>query len=418
MSTKVKKTSKFMNNPFDFILCIVVFILLSLGIVMVLSASAPSALAEGGESYEYAGKQLLFGILGIVAMFIISKIDYRFYKKFYWAIYGFSIIILLMVLIPKMGVNVNGATRWVAIPGIGQFQPSELTKIGLIIFFAGYLSDHKNEMKDFWKGFIRPFVFIIPPIAVLYFVQNHLSASLIIAMITCVMVIIAGARMLYFICSGVAGGGAIGAYLLYKINSGGGEESFRINRIISFMDPWADATDTGWQVVQSLYAIGSGGLFGTGLGGSKQKYLYISEPQNDFIFSIIAEELGFVGCTIIMALFAIFIWRGILIAMKAPDTFGGLLAVGITSLVAIQVILNIAVVTSSMPNTGIPLPFFSAGGTALFILLCSVRYFTKYFTSRAERIKFNYISNYGYNIVCPCCTLLFLCTQKQSFWYE
>ena len=387
MQTKAKKTSKFMNNPFDFILCIVVFILLALGIVMVLSASAPSALAKGGEAYEYAGKQLLFGILGLVAMFFISKIDYRFYKKFYWPIYIFSCIILLLVLVPGLEVSANGARRWVAIPGLGQFQPSELTKIGLIIFYAGYLSDHKNELKDFWRGFVKPLCFILPPIAILYLVQNHLSASLIIAMIACVMLIIAGARMLHFIGSGLAAGGALGAYLIYKINSGGSEESFRISRIVSFLDPWADATDTGWQVIQSLYAIGSGGLFGTGLGGSKQKYLYISEPQNDFIFSIVAEELGFVGCVIIIALFAVFIWRGILIAMMAPDTFGGLLATGITSLVAIQVILNIAVVTSSMPNTGIPLPFFSYGGTALFILLCSVRYFAKYFTSWKKSLK-------------------------------
>ncbi len=373
MQKKEKKNSKFINNPFDFILCIVVFILLALGIVMVLSASAPSALAEGGEAYEYAGKQLLFAIIGIVAMFFISKIDYRFYKKFYWPIYFLSCAILLLVLIPGLGKEVNGARRWIEIPGLGQFQPSELTKIGLIIFYAGYLSDHKNDMKDFWKGFVRPFCFILPPIAILYFIQNHLSASLIIAMITCVMMIIAGARMLHFVVSGLLAGGAVGSYLLYKIKSASGGDSFRISRIISFLDPWADATDTGWQVVQSLYAIGSGGLFGTGLGGSKQKYLYISQPQNDFIFSIIAEELGFVGCVIIIALFAIFMWRGILTAMKAPDTFGGLLATGITSQVAIQVILNIAVVTSSMPNTGISLPFFSYGGTALLILLSSVR---------------------------------------------
>lgn len=371
MQTKAKKVPKFINNPFDFTLCIIIFILLALGIVMVLSASAPSALAKGGESYEYAGKQLLFGVLGLIAMFVISKIDYRVYKKFYWPIYIFSCAILLTVLVPGLGKEVNGALRWVQIPGLGQFQPSELTKIGLIIFYAGYLTDHKSEMKDFWKGFVRPFCFILPPIAILYFVQNHLSASLIIGMITCILMIMAGARMLHFIGAGILGGGAVGAYLMYKITSGGSDGSFRISRIVSFLDPWADVSDTGWQVVQSLYAIGSGGLFGTGLGGSKQKYLYISEPQNDFIFSIVAEELGFIGCVIVIALFAIFIWRGILIAMKAPDTFGGLLATGITSLVAIQVILNIAVVTSTMPNTGIPLPFFSYGGTALFILLSS-----------------------------------------------
>ena len=372
MPTKAKKASKFINNPFDFILCIIVFILLALGIVMVLSASAPSALAEGGEAYEYAGKQLLFAVIGLIAMFFISKIDYRFYKKFYWPIYFFSCAVLLLVLIPGFGIEVGGARRWVGIPGIGQFQPSELTKIGLIVFYAGYLSDHKDELKDFWRGFVKPLCFLIPPIAILFFIQNHLSASLIIAMIACVMMIIAGARLLHFICAGIVGALGAGAYIISQITSGGAESNFRIDRIISFLDPWADATDTGWQVVQSLYAIGSGGLFGTGLGGSKQKYLYISEPQNDFIFSIVAEELGFVGCVIIIALFAVFIWRGILIAMKAPDNFGALLATGITSLVAIQVILNIAVVTSSMPNTGIPLPFFSYGGTALLILLGSV----------------------------------------------
>ena len=153
------------------------------------------------------------------------------------------------------------------------------------------------------------------------------------------------------------------------------------------MDPWQDKTGDGWQVIQSLYAIGSGGLFGAGLGESKQKYLYISEPQNDFIFAIVAEELGFIGCLIIMILFGILIWRGVLIAIKAPDTFSSLLATGIVSLVAIQVILNIAVVTSSIPNTGIPLPFFSYGGTALLILLCSMRYFTKHFTSGLKSIK-------------------------------
>lgn len=367
---KEKKNLKFTNQPFDFILCIVIFILLALGIVMVLSASAPSALAETGKAYVYAGRQLMFGILGIVAMFIISKIDYHLFKKFYWPIYWGSWMILLLVMIPGLGIVSGGAKRWVAIPGLGQFQPSELTKIGLIIFYAGYLTDHKNELKDFWRGFVKPLAFLVPPIAVLYFVQNHLSASLIMAMVSCIMMIMAGTRLLYFIVSGAVGAGGLGIYLIRKLNSGG-DGNFRLTRIVSFLDPWADAQGTGWQVIQSLYAIGSGGLFGVGLGESKQKYLYISEPQNDFIFAIIAEELGFIGCVMILALFAIFIWRGILIAIKAPDSFGSLIATGVTSLVAVQAILNIAVVTSSIPNTGVPLPFFSYGGTALFILLCS-----------------------------------------------
>lgn len=367
--TKNKKTvPNFINNQFDFILFVIIIILLSLGIVMVLSASAPSAIAESGNSYSYVIQQLKAAILGIILMLIISKIDYRLYKKFYKAIYWISVLILLLVLIPGLELSSNGATRWIDLKFI-QFQPSELTKIGLIVFYAGYLADHKSELKSFWKGFVKPLIYILPPIAILYFVQNHLSASVVIGAVTCVMMIMAGCRLLYFVIAGLIGAlvMTVGIIALQATGKGG----FRIKRIMSFMDPWADATEVGWQAVQGLYAIGSGGLFGVGLGESKQKYLYIPEPHNDFIFSILAEELGFVGCVIVILLFAIFIWRGILIAIKSPDMFGSLLATGITTLIGVQVIINIGVVTSSIPNTGMPLPFFSYGGTALLILLCS-----------------------------------------------
>ena len=367
--TKNKKTvPNFINNQFDFIFFVIIIILLSLGIVMVLSASAPSAIAESGNSYSYVIQQLKAAILGIILMLIISKIDYRLYKKFYKAIYWISVLILLLVLIPGLGLSSNGATRWIDLKFI-QFQPSELTKIGLIVFYAGYLADHKSELKSFGKGFVKPLIYILPPIAILYFVQNHLSASVVIGAVTCVMMIMAGCRLLYFVIAGLIGAlvMTVGIIALQATGKGG----FRIKRIMSFMDPWADATEVGWQAVQGLYAIGSGGLFGVGLGESKQKYLYIPEPHNDFIFSILAEELGFVGCVIVILLFAIFIWRGILIAIKSPDMFGSLLATGITTLIGVQVIINIGVVTSSIPNTGMPLPFFSYGGTALLILLCS-----------------------------------------------
>ena len=367
--TKNKKTvPNFINNQFDFILFVIIIILLSLGIVMVLSASAPSAIAESGNSYSYVIQQLKAAILGIILLLIISKIDYRIYKKFYKAIYWISVLILLLVLIPGLGSSSNGATRWIDLKFI-QFQPSELTKIGLIVFYAGYLADHKSELKSFWKGFVKPLIYILPPIAILYFVQNHLSASVVIGAVTCVMMIMAGCRLLYFVIAGLIGAlvMTVGIIALQATGKGG----FRIKRIMSFMDPWADATEVGWQAVQGLYAIGSGGLFGVGLGESKQKYLYIPEPHNDFIFSILAEELGFVGCVIVILLFAIFIWRGILIAIKSPDMFGSLLATGITTLIGVQVIINIGVVTSLIPNTGMPLPFFSYGGTALLILLCS-----------------------------------------------
>ncbi len=204
MRKKVKRVSNFVNNQFDFTLCITVLVLLAMGIIMVLSASAPSSLSTTGNSYTYVKKQFAFAIVGLVLMFIISKIDYRFYKKYYWIIYHASWIVLLLVIVPGLGHSVKGATRWVDLKFI-QFQPSELTKIGLIIFYAGYLSDHKSELTNFWKGFVKPFCFVIPPIAILFLVQNHLSVSLIIGIITVTMMVMAGCRMKYFINTGILG---------------------------------------------------------------------------------------------------------------------------------------------------------------------------------------------------------------------
>ena len=369
MRSKKKKVSNFAGNQFDFTLCITVLIFLAMGIILVLSASAPSALSTTGNSYTYVKKQFAFAIVGIFLMFTLSKIDYRFYKKYYWLVYNLSWLILLLVLVPGLGVSVKGATRWLNL-GFVQFQPSELTKIGLIIFYAGYLSDHKSELTDLKKGFLKPLCFMIPPIAILFLVQNHLSVSLIIGIISVTMMVMAGCRMAHFINAGALGvSGIFGLIGIMKMSGKGG---FRLDRIATFFNPWADAQGTGYQMVQSLYAIGSGGFFGVGLGNSKQKYLYIPEPHNDFIFAILAEELGFMGCLAVVVLFGLFIWRGILIAMKAPDMFGSLIAMGITTLIGAQAIINIAVVTASIPTTGMALPFFSYGGTALLILLCNV----------------------------------------------
>ena len=357
---KVKRFSSFLNNKMDFILLITVLVLLSLGVIMVLSASAPSALSTTGKSYTFFIKQFGCAIVGIVLMLFISKIDYRFYKKYYWIVYIFSVLILLLVLVPGLGREVKGARRWINIPLLGQFQPSEISKIGLIIFYAGYLSDHKEDLKDFWRGFVKSMIFLVPPVAILYFIQNHLSVSIVIVTVSSVMMLMAGCRLLHFLAGGVVLAGGAALILIKKMQGTSGEDgSFRLARIQTFFDPWSDATGTGYQMVQSLYAIGSGGLFGVGLGNSKQKYLYIPEPQNDFIFAIVAEELGFVGCVAIILLFAIFVWRGIVISMKAPDMFGSLMAVGITAWVAVQAVINIAVVTASIPTTGMALPFFS-----------------------------------------------------------
>ena len=214
-----------------------------------------------------------------------------------------------------------------------------------------------------------------------------LSVSLVIAIVTSVMMLMAGCRVLHFVCTGLVGVAGLALIFLKDILKGNKADSFRIDRIKVFFDPWSDATGTGYQMVQSLYAIGSGGLFGVGLGNSKQKYLYIPEPQNDFIFAIVAEELGFVGCVAIIALFAIFVWRGIVIAMKAPDMFGSLLAVGIVTLVGIQAVINIAVVTASIPTTGMALPFFSYRRNSFNNSISICRSIIKYIKSRRKSIK-------------------------------
>ena len=359
---KEKSFSSFLNNPIDFTLIITIFLLLSIGLIMLLSASSPSALSESGNSYSYFSKQLIFAILGIIAMMIISKIDYRFYQKFYKHAWWIALILLALVLIA--GRTINGAKRWIYFTETLSIQPSELVKMLMIIFYAGILVKNRDELNKYGKGFIKH-VLLLAPIIGLLLLEPHFSASIVIIGICSIMMIIAGCKFWHFLATGLAVGvPAIVALVAFS--------PYRLQRVITFLDPWKDATGDGWQVIQSLYAIGSGGLFGAGLGESKQKFLYIPEPHNDFIFSILGEELGFIGCAIVLILFAVFIWRGVLIAMKAPDMFGSLLAIGITALVGIQVIINVAVVTSSMPATGMPLPFFSYGGTALFILLCEM----------------------------------------------
>lgn len=360
---KKKKSDLILKKPLDFVLLITVLILLGLGIITVLSASSPTALAETGDSYKYLKRQAFSALIGLFLMFTISKIDYKIWQKNYKVIFVFCIILLLSVGI--FGTASGGAKRWLNL-GILSFQPSELAKVGVIIFYAAWLTKNKDKLKSINDGFIKPLALILPMVAIVLILQNHFSATLVICALVAILMILAGCRIRYFILFGVP----IAAIGIAAIFLGG--QGFRMQRLITFFDPWQDAAGDGWQIIQSLYAIGSGGLFGVGLGDSKQKYLYIPEPHNDFIFSVLAEELGFIGCALVIVLFAILIWRGITISMKAPDMFGSLLAAGITSMIAIQVLINIAVVTSSMPVTGMALPFFSYGGTALMIVLSSV----------------------------------------------
>lgn len=374
MGKQTKKTKKGKTKsvrPADFGLFVIVLLLLGMGIVMVLSASSPLALWQNISSYSYAYKQIFAAVLGLIGMWFLSKFDYHNYAKFYIWAYIISIILLLSVIVPGVGFAVNGARRWITVPGFSSVQPSEIAKLGLIIFFAAYLTKNKDDMKDLGKGFFRPILFLLIPIGVLVLIQSHLSASLIIIIAIAVMMLMAGCKITHFLgCGGILA--VVGGAALYLAATKFGWGAYRLTRVMAFMNPWADPTDTGWQIIQGLYAIGSGGLFGVGLGNSNQKFQYISMPHNDYIFAVLAEELGFLGCTFVIFLFGAFIWRGIVIAMKAPDMFGSLIAIGITTLIGAQAIMNIAVVTSSMPVTGVSLPFFSYGGSSLLILLCSV----------------------------------------------
>ncbi len=366
---KQKKLTLFLSGKFDYSTLIITLLLLCIGLIILLSASTPKSLSENGRSYDYIIRQGLVAGGGLVLLVVLSKIDYRIYRNFKWIIYVGCIV--LLILVGFIGMGENGARRWIRILGFS-FQPSEFAKVGFIIFYAALLSDmkEKGKIKKLVPGFIFPLMFLIPVAYSILILQNHFSATFVIGVITVVQMFVAGSSFKYFFGSGAIGVIGLLGYLLK--NSTGSSEGFRMGRIQTWLNVESDLTGTGWQINQSLYAIGSGGLFGVGLGNSKQKYLYLPEPHNDFIFSVLAEELGFIGCIIVIALFALFVWRGIVISIKAEDTFGTLIAIGITTMIGIQALINIAVVTNTIPVTGMSLPFFSYGGSAMLADLIAV----------------------------------------------
>ncbi|MFZ5985969.1 MAG: stage V sporulation protein E [Bacillota bacterium] len=351
------------KKPFDFLIFMAVLILLSLGTIMVFSSGAPHAYNYlQGDTYYFLKKQLMYAPLGLFAMFVTMNIDYRKLGKWSPVFLIFSIVLLVLVCIPGIGKELNGARRWFIFGGFN-FQPSETAKLSIILFFSYSLSKRKDELKYFFKGLV-PYLVIIGLVALLLLLEPHLSGTIVIGMVACIILFSAGARIKHFMLLALPAVAGVTALVLTS--------EYRMKRLISFLDPWKDPQGGGWQVVQSLYAIGSGGLFGRGLGKSLQKFLYIPEPYNDFILAVLAEELGFIGVLTVLLLFLIFIWRGVKVSMNAPDAFGSLVAIGITSLIAVQVIINVAVVTSSMPVTGMPLPFFSYGGTSLIFLMSGI----------------------------------------------
>lgn len=346
----------------DRTLVLVIIILVVFGLIMVFSASAPAASAYQGNPYHYIIRQAAFAVLGMISMFFISCIDYHKYGKFAFLILVGSFLLLLAVYIPGLGRVVNNARRWVGY-GVFSLQPSEVAKVAIIIYFAYSLSIVKDKIVKFKDGLLR-YLIILGLFSIVLIKEPHFSGTVVICCTGMIMLLVAGARFWHFFIMG-CGALAAGVFLIFSAD-------YRMERLTAFLNPFADPADTGFQVVNSLYAIGSGGIFGLGLGMSRQKFLYLPEPQNDFIFAIICEELGLLGAAAVIILFAVLIWKGYRIAQEAPDLFGSLLATGITSLIAIQTVLNIAVVTSSVPVTGVALPFFSYGGTSLFILLSSM----------------------------------------------
>ncbi len=345
----------------DFALFFIVTLLVIFGIIMVFSSSYYFALAKKGDAYHFLKRDLIWASIGFVAMMITSTINYRFYKKLGPVAFVVSVVLLLLIFSP-LGVEINYAKRWL---GVGEItvMPGEIAKICAIIFCAWFLSSKPDRIKSFIKG-VLPLLLVIGTYFTLIILQPNLSTAVTISMIIVAMMFVAGMKIKHLI--GLIITGVSGIVLMIIL------EPYRKQRLTSFLDPFADPMDSGYQVIQSLLALGSGGLFGVGLGRSIQKTLYLPEPQNDFIFAIIGEEVGFIGCTALIVCFMILIWRGIHIAINAPDLFGTLLALGITSMIAIQVVINIAVATSSMPPTGIALPFISWGGNSLVLFMASI----------------------------------------------
>lgn len=349
-------------------LLLLTMLLLCMGLICLFSASYANAYAyQDGNSTYFIFRQGIFAAAGVVVMLVLSKMDYH--KLHYWAIPALLVAMLVMATIKIPGlknywVTINQATRWIKLPGLGTFQPSELAKVAVILSFSSLAAIFGKKKMHTLRWGILPFMFIIGVFAVEMLWEKHLSGTLIIAAIGMVIIYFAGANLFWFGLGGIG----VGAAGIWYVRT----QKYAMTRIRVWLDPFIDPMGAGYQGVQSQLAIGSGGLFGLGLGQSRQKHLYLPEPANDVIFAVWCEELGFVGAVVLVAVFALLIWRGYHIALNASDRFGTLLAAGITTQIAVQTFLNLGVTTGLLPVTGASLPFFSYGGTALLIQLAEM----------------------------------------------
>ena len=352
---RTKEDRRRSGESVDYPFLILVLLLLGVGLAMLYSASSAQSMYDTGYkiSTKYLQKQAICAVIGLIAMYFFSRIPAPVWYHLAWPAYGLSILLLLSVLI--IGQEVNGAKRWISIAGI-QFQPSEIAKFSMILIFARLTRIFGTDAKKFRYG-VLGFGLALMGILVPLALEKHLSAIMLMGMVAVVMMFVAGTSPKWLL----AGAGAAAAFVFVYITFMG----YAGDRVTAWLDPASDPGDTGYQILQSLYAIGSGGLFGLGLGKSRQKYLYLPFQYNDYIFAIVCEELGLIGAAVIIALFAAVIIRGYWIALRASSRFSTVLAAGLTTLIAVQTILNLCVVTNLLPSTGIALPFFSYGGTAL-----------------------------------------------------
>ncbi|MBA1333686.1 MAG: Cell division protein FtsW [Firmicutes bacterium] len=350
------------ENTVDFTLLFTVILLVVFGIIMVFSSSSASAYYKIGDSYYFLKRQMLWAVVGFVSMVVLMNFNYENYQRLARYILAGGVLFLLTVFIPGLGITLNGASRWIEIGGY-TIQPSEFAKLAVIIYTANCIAKKKEDIRSFTKGVV-PFLIVAGIVFGIIMLQPDFSTGVSIVGVVFVMIFIAGANIGHLLGLTLPGIVAVVALVI--------SEEYRLKRWTSFLRPFSDPQRSGYQIIQSLYALGSGGLFGLGLGRSRQKFFYIPLPQNDFIFSIIGEELGFIGATTVVLLFMLLIWRGVRIALHAPDLFGCMLATGIIAMIGMQVIMNIAVVTSSMPVTGITLPFISSGGSSLLLNLSCI----------------------------------------------
>lgn len=362
---KSEKMSFIAKGKMDITFFFWLMLILTAGLVMLFSSSYAYALTYYNDSYYFIKKQLGYAAVGIVLMLLISKVNYHFWRKFAWPLYFVSIgMLAILYVIPPM---VDGYRRWLAIGPIN-FQPSEVAKFSIILLFSALISNNYAKISR-GQGIVK-LLALLGLVCVLVLFETHLSATILIFSLGIYLIIVGGIKVKKktLITGLVAGGGLLAAGLYVFV----GVFGYARNRFEYWFHPEKAATGEGFQTLQSLYAIGSGGFLGRGLGQSRQKYLWVPEPHNDFIFAIVCEELGYVGAVLIIVVFCLLVWRGFTIGLKAPDKFGALLASSLSFQVGLQAALNILVASNTIPNTGISLPFFSYGGSSLIILLCEM----------------------------------------------